>query len=142
MAACCSRSVQISTPCHFQRPVFVGSTSTSICRSWRYAASPPNILFVKNVGRPAKGSRIHSLSNVFKGSSFGRAAEKALHVRLVEEPGGIDHSHPRLEHACRLVRPVPDRRTQREEGRWRRDEACHGDVLFVVSTRGRVPLFL
>src|SRR6185369_8117293 len=46
-------------------PVFVGSTSTSIWRSKRYAARPPNIRFVKKVEWPSNASSTHSLSNVF-----------------------------------------------------------------------------
>src|SRR5436190_3983678 len=75
IASWCSKPVHTSTPCHFQRPVFVGSTSTSIWRSWRYAASPPNIRLVKNDGRPANASRIHSWSNVFSRAAAIRSVQ-------------------------------------------------------------------
>src|SRR5437763_15202938 len=71
MEACCLKSVQTKAPCQFQRPDLVGSTSNSIWRSKRYAASPPNILRVKKVGCSTNASRIHSCLNVFIFESRG-----------------------------------------------------------------------
>src|SRR5215468_11569727 len=108
----------MSTPCHFQRPVFVGSTSTSIWRACRYAARPPNIRFVKKLGPAENASKIHSLSNDFMRGSL--ALYSPANSAPTGAPGGLDGVQPAISHRSGtsalsrrlLVRPdhVPVRR--------------------------------